>query len=269
MAGQMCGPILDSPADRAGASPTGRPTASSPITSPTRCWRRTAASSSTRSLGGRGSRHRVGRRRRPLLLHRRHGRVRGRRLPHRAAGPVDARERAGRRDPLRRSRLAGGARPRGGAQAARAHVNRVGHAFFKTRMRDEGAAFGGEVSGHYYFRDFYCADSGTLPALLILELLRSGSATQRAAGPAARALLHLGRDQLGGGRPGREDGGARAALLRRRGHLAGRRLGRLRGLALQRPPVQHRAAAAAEPGVVGLAEHMEAKRDEVLALIRA
>ncbi len=53
----------------------------------------------------------------------------------------------------------------------RALVNRVGHAFFKTRMREEHAAFGGEVSGHYYFRDFYCADSGTLPALLILELL--------------------------------------------------------------------------------------------------
>ena len=49
--------------------------------------------------------------------------------------------------------------------------NRVGHAFFKTRMRREGSLFGGEVSGHYYFRDFYCADSGTLPALLILELL--------------------------------------------------------------------------------------------------
>jgi phosphomannomutase len=53
----------------------------------------------------------------------------------------------------------------------KAEVNRVGHAFFKTRMREEGAAFGGEVSGHYYFRDFYCADSGTIPALLILELL--------------------------------------------------------------------------------------------------
>jgi phosphomannomutase len=51
------------------------------------------------------------------------------------------------------------------------HVNRVGHAFFKTRMREEGSLFGGEVSGHYYFRDFYCADSGTIPALLILELL--------------------------------------------------------------------------------------------------
>ena len=53
----------------------------------------------------------------------------------------------------------------------RAHVNRVGHAFFKTRMRDEGAIFGGEVSGHYYFHDFYNADSGTIPALLMLEKL--------------------------------------------------------------------------------------------------
>jgi phosphomannomutase len=50
-------------------------------------------------------------------------------------------------------------------------INRVGHAFFKTRMREEHGVFGGEVSGHYYFHDFYCADSGTIPALLILELL--------------------------------------------------------------------------------------------------
>ena len=53
----------------------------------------------------------------------------------------------------------------------RALMNRVGHAFFKTRMREEDATFGGEVSGHYYFHDFYCADSGTIPALLILELV--------------------------------------------------------------------------------------------------
>src|SRR3954453_7314155 len=58
----------------------------------------------------------------------------------------------------------------------RAYVNRVGHAFFKRRMRDEGGAFGGEVSGHYYFRDFYNADSGTIPALLILELLSTRDA---------------------------------------------------------------------------------------------
>jgi phosphomannomutase len=50
-------------------------------------------------------------------------------------------------------------------------VNRVGHAFFKKALREHDAAFGGEVSGHYYFRDFWCADSGTIPALLVLELL--------------------------------------------------------------------------------------------------
>jgi phosphomannomutase len=50
-------------------------------------------------------------------------------------------------------------------------VNRVGHAFFKHRMREEGAAFGGEVSGHYYFRDFSQADSGVVPFLLMLELV--------------------------------------------------------------------------------------------------
>jgi phosphomannomutase len=50
-------------------------------------------------------------------------------------------------------------------------VNRVGHAFFKHRMREEGAAFGGEVSGHYYFRDFSQADSGVIPFLLMLELI--------------------------------------------------------------------------------------------------
>jgi phosphomannomutase len=57
------------------------------------------------------------------------------------------------------------------AEGGRADLSRVGHAFFKIRMREEGAIFGGEVSGHYYFRDFWCADSGTIPALLMLELL--------------------------------------------------------------------------------------------------
>jgi phosphomannomutase len=50
-------------------------------------------------------------------------------------------------------------------------INRVGHAFIKHRMREEHAAFGGEVSGHYYFRDFSQADSGVVPFLLMLELL--------------------------------------------------------------------------------------------------
>ncbi|HVY77764.1 MAG TPA: phosphomannomutase/phosphoglucomutase [Solirubrobacterales bacterium] len=57
------------------------------------------------------------------------------------------------------------------AEGGRSELSRVGHAFFKTRMREEDAVFGGEVSGHYYFRDFWNADSGTIPALLVLELL--------------------------------------------------------------------------------------------------
>jgi phosphomannomutase len=57
------------------------------------------------------------------------------------------------------------------AEGGRSDLSRVGHAFFKARMREENAAFGGEVSGHYYFRDFWNADSGTIPALLMLELL--------------------------------------------------------------------------------------------------
>ncbi|HVP75103.1 MAG TPA: phosphomannomutase/phosphoglucomutase [Gaiellaceae bacterium] len=50
-------------------------------------------------------------------------------------------------------------------------VNRVGHAYIKLRMRKEGAAFAGEVSGHYYFRDFSQADSGVVPFLLMLEVV--------------------------------------------------------------------------------------------------
>jgi phosphomannomutase len=50
-------------------------------------------------------------------------------------------------------------------------MNRVGHAYIKHRMRKEDAAFGGEVSGHYYFRDFSQADTGVVPFLLMLELV--------------------------------------------------------------------------------------------------
>jgi phosphomannomutase len=58
-------------------------------------------------------------------------------------------------------------------------MNRVGHAFIKRRMREENAVFGGEVTGHYYFRDFYYADNGFIPALLILELMSRKRMTLR------------------------------------------------------------------------------------------
>jgi phosphomannomutase len=50
-------------------------------------------------------------------------------------------------------------------------VSRVGHAYIKHLMRKEDAVFAGEVSGHYYFRDFSQADSGVVPFLLMLELI--------------------------------------------------------------------------------------------------
>ena len=156
------------------------------------------------------------------------------------------------------------------AAGGTALINRVGHAFFKTRMRAEGSVFGGEVSGHYYFRDFYCADSGTLPALLILELLSKRQARMsELLEPYRSQVLHLRRDQLRGRRPRGQDGRARRALRRRPAPTARRDLGRLRRLALQRPPLQYRAAAAAVPRVAALPEHMEQRRDEVLGVIRS
>ena len=53
----------------------------------------------------------------------------------------------------------------------KALMNRVGHAFIKGRMREENAVFGGEVTGHYYFRDNFYADNGFIPALMILDLM--------------------------------------------------------------------------------------------------
>jgi phosphomannomutase len=58
-------------------------------------------------------------------------------------------------------------------------MNRVGHAFFKRRMREDNAIFGGEVTGHYYFRDNFYADNGFIPALLILELMSRKGQTLR------------------------------------------------------------------------------------------
>jgi phosphomannomutase len=62
----------------------------------------------------------------------------------------------------------------------KALMNRVGHAFFKRRMREENAIFGGEVTGHYYFRDNFYADNGFIPALLILELMSRKAETLEA-----------------------------------------------------------------------------------------
>jgi phosphomannomutase len=50
-------------------------------------------------------------------------------------------------------------------------MERVGHAFIKARMAKENAVFAGEVTGHYYFKDFFFADSGIVPSLIIMEMM--------------------------------------------------------------------------------------------------
>jgi len=50
-------------------------------------------------------------------------------------------------------------------------MERVGHAFIKARMAKENAVFAGEVTGHYYFKDFFFADSGIIPSLIIMEMM--------------------------------------------------------------------------------------------------
>ncbi|HLK57978.1 MAG TPA: phosphomannomutase/phosphoglucomutase, partial [Chthonomonadaceae bacterium] len=54
---------------------------------------------------------------------------------------------------------------------------RVGHSYLKRRMRAENAVFGGEVSGHYYFRENYYADNGYIPLLSVLQMLSEGNTT--------------------------------------------------------------------------------------------
>ena len=72
-------------------------------------------------------------------------------------------------------------------------MNRVGHAFFKKRMREEGAIFGGEVTGHYYFRDNFYADNGFIPALLMLELMsHKGQTLQELVAPLAEKYFISG-----------------------------------------------------------------------------
>ena len=151
-----------------------------------------------------------------------------------------------------------------------AHRNRVGHAFFKERMRDEGAAFGGEVSGHYYFRDFYCADSGTIPALLMLELLSvEGKRLSELLAPLRERYFISGEINSEVG-----DQDAKMAEIKQR--YADGELSELDGVSVDyddwhfnvRPSNTEPLLRLTLESVVS-GEHMEEKRDELLGMIRA
>ena len=156
------------------------------------------------------------------------------------------------------------------AAGGRAFRNRVGHAFFKRRMRDEGSLFGGEVSGHYYFRDFYCADSGTIPALLMLEL------RSRENRPLSELLAPYRERYFISGEINSEVADPQAKIAAIAERYADARHDTLDGISIDYDDWHFNVRASnTEPllrlCVESLVSHadMERRRDEVLALIRA
>jgi phosphomannomutase len=168
---------------------------------------------------------------------------------------------------VRASRAVADTAERGGGRAL---VNRVGHAFFKTRMRAEGAAFGGEVSGHYYFRDFYCADSGSLPALLILELLSRQQTTMSGLLEPYRSRYFIS------GEINSEVSEAEAKMEELAARYSDAKQSRLDGISIDYEDWHFNVRSSNTEPLLRLCleslrswEHMEAKRDEVLGLIRS
>ena len=157
-------------------------------------------------------------------------------------------------------------RDRGGT----AYRNRVGHAFFKIAMREHDAAFGGEVSGHYYFHDFWCADSGTIPALLVLELLSvSGRSLSELVG-AFRARYFISGEI----NSEVDDQDAKMRALAER--YADAEIDWLDGVSIDYPDWHFNVRPSNTEPLLRLnleslvsKQHMESKRDEVLAFIRS
>jgi len=156
------------------------------------------------------------------------------------------------------------------AEGGRSALSRVGHAFFKARMREEGAVFGGEVSGHYYFRDFWCADSGTIPALLMLELL---SQDERSL---AELMEEFRSRYFISGEINSEVDDPEAKMAEIAERYSDGELTRLDGISVDYPEWHFNVRPSNTEPLLRLnleslvsREDMEAKRDEVLGLIRA
>ena len=156
------------------------------------------------------------------------------------------------------------------AEGGRSDLSRVGHAFFKIRMREENAVFGGEVSGHYYFRDFWCADSGTIPALLVLELLsRDGRSL-------AELMAEFRSHYFISGEINSEVADQEAKMEEIAARYSDGRITTLDGVSINYPDWHFNVRPSNTEPLLRLnleslvsREDMEAKRDELLGLIRA
>jgi phosphomannomutase len=148
-------------------------------------------------------------------------------------------------------------------------MNRVGHAFIKKRMRDEEAVFGGEVSGHFYFRENWFADNGMIPALLMLEKLgREGRRLSQILAP-LRERYHIS------GEVNSRVADVERALARIEERYRDGRVSRLDGVSVDYDDWHFNVRPSnTEPLLrlnleAGTREDMERRRDEVLALVRS
>jgi phosphomannomutase len=160
-------------------------------------------------------------------------------------------------------------RDRVAAAGGTALMHRVGHAFIKQRMREENAVFGGEVSGHFYFRDNWYADNGMIPALLLLEMLgRRGARLSELLRP-LRERYHIS------GEVNSRVEDVPAALARLRERYRDARLSELDGLSVDYDDWHFNVRPSNTEPLLRLnleaatADDMRRRRDEVLALIRA
>jgi phosphomannomutase len=156
------------------------------------------------------------------------------------------------------------------AAGGKSDLSRVGHAFFKIRMRETGAVFGGEVSGHYYFRHFYCADSGTMPALLMLELVSRESRSL------ADLMAEFRSKYFISGEINSEVADQQGKMDEIAERYSDGEITHLDGISVDYPDWHFNVRPSNTEPLLRLnleslvsREHMEAKRDEVLGLIRS
>jgi phosphomannomutase len=155
------------------------------------------------------------------------------------------------------------------ALGGHALMNRVGHAFIKKRMRDENAVFGGEVSGHFYFRENWYADNGMIPALLVLEMLgREGKRFSELLAP-LRQRYHIS------GEINSRVADVPAAIRRIEERYADARLLKLDGINVDYDDWHFNVRGSNTEPLIRLnleayaKDEMERRRDEVLGIIRA
>jgi len=150
-------------------------------------------------------------------------------------------------------------------------VSRVGHAFIKHLMRKEQALFAGEVSAHYYFRDFSQSDTGVVPFLVMLDLIsRSGSRLSELLAPYRERYFLSGEINTPVA-----DVAVKLQELKERYAAAGGRISHLDGLSVDFDDWHFNVRPSNTEALLRLnlealsEQRMAEKRDEVLAVIRS